>query len=173
MCMYHHCVSVAARFTYLQRPFPRFIGRVCHYAAPPASISAAPSFFIPATPPPSKLPFLDVLFRSATASPVRGGAVSPLRRSCGRVVAPRVSCLQYHRTFGAADCAGIERLIRSCSDFEVACHRNHSGVSVPLRDLRRVRLLLVACMAVRFHRMHVRLGCPTVTAAGCSPGSHS
>ena len=81
----------------------------------------------------------------------------------------RPPCLQYHRTVGAAGCAGIERLIRSCSDSEVACRREHIGVSVPLRDFRRVHLLLVACM---YPWNACALGI-AAAAAGCSPGSRS
>jgi hypothetical protein len=171
LCMYHHCVSVSARFAFLSlSPAPlSSVHRTCLSLrrSPVFHFCCSPIFHTTVRPP--RLPnyrfwMCSSVVRSAPASPVWGGAVSPLRRSCSRP-----SCLQYHRTVGAVGCAGIERLIRSCPDFEVACHREHAGMSVPLCDLRRVRLLLVACM---FPSNACALGI-AVTAAGCSPGSHS
>ena len=126
--------------------------------SPPSVISAAPCS-----------PIFDASYSPTFQTTVFGcgrqiGALSPLRRSCGRP-----SCLQYLRTVGAVGCAGIERLIRSCSDSEVACRREHIGVSVPLRDFRRVHLLLVACM---YPWNACALGI-AAAAAGCSPGSRS
>jgi hypothetical protein len=110
MCMYHHCVPVSARFAFLQRPFSSVHrGRVCLYAAPPSVISAAPPFFMPVTHPPSKLPPLDVLVRSAhyhTSVALWSPLVSSVPPDCR-------SCWLLR--------AGIGRLIRSCPDFEVAC----------------------------------------------------
>ena len=134
----------------------RFIGRVCPYAAPPLlSFLLLPRFSC------QLLPHLPNYRLWMCSSDQR---ITTPPSLCGRP-----PCLQYHRTVGAAGCAGIERLIRSCSDSEVACRREHIGVSVPLRDFRRVHLLLVACM---YPWNACALGI-AAAAAGCSPGSRS
>ena len=121
----------------------RFIGRVCPYAAPPLlSFLLLPRFSC------QLLPHLPNYRLWMCSSDQR---ITTPPSLCGRP-----PCLQYHRTVGAAGCAGIERLIRSCADSEVA-HVVESILACPC--------LFVTCAVCTsswshacIHGMHVRLG---------------